>query len=114
MNARVPATQKLTRSETQAAKEIAADYWREIEYCFYFACLIALNESFSFKDVRLKRFYTALQEVLGEVNHDIDTGCEDIFIDRLIRSMESRGINFEDIIDIDVIKVPDEYLSRKE
>lgn len=111
MKARLPASTKLTKEQLAAAEEYARNYWRNTEFAFYFATMISLNEHFGFSNGRLKTFVKGIEDVMAEINYDIDTGCSDILIAKLVRALESRHIDYEKLFDI-TVTLPDSLHSH--
>lgn len=92
----------------KAVQEEVNQRWAKIEFCFYFLCLIALKEEFGFGEERLKRFYTKMQALLTGVNWQIDSGFSEFVVDQLLRRLKKNKIDYENILDIQVLQVPDD------
>ena len=114
MKAHIPGSQKRQGIRAQrnairkVVKEEADQCFAKVEFCFYFLCLIALKEEFGFGETRLIRFYNKMQALMNGVNWQIDKGFEDFVVEQLIRRLKQNNIDYENILDINVIQVPDE------
>ena len=114
MKAHIPGSQKRQGIRAQrnairkVVKEEADQCFVKVEFCFYFLCLIALKEEFGFGETRLIRFYNKMRALMNGVNWQIDRGFEDFVVDQLIRRLKQNNIDYENILDINVIQVPDE------
>ena len=116
MKARLPVECKLTRKQQEAVKQISEEQaeavYQRCQFIFFFSAFIALNEEFHFGNGRLKKFYDAVCETLKEAEAVVDHGAGDVVVDLLIRNLTSRNIAFEDIMDVEVTQVPEEYLTK--
>lgn len=114
MKAHIPGSQKRQGIRAQrnalrkVVKEEADQCFAKVEFCFYFLCLIALKEEFGFGETRLIRFYNKMQSLMAGVNWQIDRGFEDFVVEQLLRRLKQNKIAYENILDINVIQVPDE------
>ena len=112
MKARLPVECKLTRKQQEAVRQISEEQaeavYQRCQFILFFSAFIALNEEFHFGDGRLKKFYNAVCETLKEAEAVVDHGAGDVVVALLIR----RNIAFEDIMDVEVTQVPEEYLTK--
>ena len=116
MKARIPDEAQFTKKQLKQIDELAkkrtTEYSENVQFIFYFCSLLALNDCAGWGTTRCKRYCEAMEKILTELNKYIDEGLEDIIVDKLIRAMRSRNLDFEEILDINVVKVPDEYYGR--
>lgn len=116
MKARLPVECKLTRKQQEAVRQISEEQaeavYQRCQFILFFSAFIALNEEFHFGNGRLKKFYDAVCATLKEAEAVVDHGAGDVVVDLLIRNLTSRNIAFEDIMDVEVTQVPEEYLTK--